>query len=119
MKAQQITHVNEALLVLRHFIQLSAKLLPFLDELQRKPSPSEKEKIDRLKIIDVYKNYNFDTRTSELLLNSNILELIKHSFENIAHENIPHRRRPNNRTLKNFLLEYNRLKENWVDVNAN
>ena len=119
MKAQQISHVNEALMVLRHFINLSAKLLPFLDELQRKKSPTASENTDRLKIIDVYRSYNFYTRTSEMLLNSNVLELIKHSFENITSDQVVRRRHKSNRTLTSFLLEYKRLKENWGDVDAN
>ena len=120
MKSKQIEHINEALLVLRHFIDLSARLLPFLDELQRKHKPTISEIVDKKKILDVYRNYQFDTRTSEMLLNSNILELIQNTFENAEQEaQNGRRRRRSNRALRRFLQEHERLSQNWGRIDAN
>ena len=113
MKTEDINKINEATLVLRHFVDLSARLLPFLDELQRKPNPTLEELRDRNKIIDVYKNYTFDTCTSIALLNSNILDLIKESFEAICLSSSFLRTNGKNKSLKNFMEEYHRLTENW------
>ena len=119
MNVKQIHNVNEALLVLRHFIDLSAKLLPFLDELERKKSPTQQELNSKTKIIQVYKNYSFDTNTSKTLLNSDILELIKETFDSISHSSISERRRKRNASLRMFLMEHRRLQKNWYNVEAN
>lgn len=120
MTSQQIGNINEAVLVLRHFINLSARLLPFLEELQQKQHPTVKEMVDRSRIIDVYQNYRFDTRTSEMLLDSNVLELIKESFENISSQtNLYRSRGRTNRKLRSFLQEHRRLREKWDLIDAN
>ncbi len=119
INVQQIQNINEALLVLRHFIRLSARLLPFLDELQRKDKPSIQEIIDRKRILEVYRNYQFDIRTSEILLNSNVLELIQNTFENADRTFPAGKRRRQNRSLGLFLEEHRRLNENWEIADAN
>ena len=120
MKSQQINNINEALLVLRHFIDLSAKLLPFLDELQQKKDLTLHEIQNRNKIIDVYESYSFDTRTSKLLLNSNVLDLIKESFENISQPHLTTKdTRKKSRVLRRFLKEHRRLQEDWYMISAN
>ncbi len=118
MRSKEIGHINEALLVLRHFIDLSAKLLPFLDEINRKKNPTYKELLDRSKIISVYENYEFDTKTSRVLLNSDVLDLIKDSFEQLVE---PRERRSNrgSQKLRKFLLEHYRLKKCWYHIEAN
>jgi hypothetical protein len=119
MTVKQINHVNEALLIMKHFIDLSARLLPFLDELQRKRIPTQKDIDNRNRIIDVYDNYSFDTSTSESLLNSNVLELIQDSFENIASSSSKREHSRAQRKLVRFMLEYKRLNDNWGYATAN
>lgn len=119
MNSLDINRVNEANFVLRHFIDLSARLLPFLDELQRKHDLSLEECSNRNKIIDVFENYEFDNSTSEILINSNILELICKAFADITSTSYFLRPNQQNKRLHRFLLEYNRLKENWGQINAN
>ncbi len=119
MKADEIARLNEANLVLRHFVNLSAKLLPFLDELQRKKNPTLQELNNKNKIIDVFENYNFDTRASEMLIGSNILELIKKSFENISQTSYFLKPGQHNRALRQFLNEYHRLNDNWFQNSSN
>jgi hypothetical protein len=119
MKVKQINNVNEALLILRHFIDLSAKLLPFLDELDRKRNPTYAEIKNKNKIMNVYENYSFDTSTSKMLLNSDILDLIKETFDSISERSISQQSKKRNKSLRMFLMEHRRLQENWFNVEAN
>ena len=116
---KDIHSVNEALLVLRHFIDLSARLLPFLDELQRKEAPTEQEQYDKQRIISVYKNYHFDTKTSEVLINSNILELINESFQTLSECRTSEQYQVAQRKLVAFILEHKRLSDKWSFIHAN
>lgn len=115
MKVKEIGHINEALLVLKHFIDLSAKLLPLLEELNRKKTPSFEEKINKKRIIDIYQHYEFDTNTSRLLINSNVLELIQTAFIEVASSH----HRSKNRNLRKFLKEHHRLMRDWQKIGAN
>ena len=119
MKSQHISNVNEAILVLRHFIELSAKLLPFLEELEKKKDPTVRDLVSKQKIIEVYRNYEFDTDTSELLMNSNVLDLIKNSFETICSRETRDSRRGKCRPLRKFLTEHRRLQKSWGLIEAN
>ena len=119
MNAEEIDKLNEANLVLRHFVDLSARLLPFLDELQRKKNPTLEELKNKNKIIDVFESYNFDTRTSEMLIGSNILELIKKSFDHISQTSYFLRPGQKNGVLSKFLNEYRRLSDNWSFASTN
>lgn len=115
MKVKEIGNINEALLVLRHFIDLSARLLPLLEELNRKKEPSVEEAVNKLRIIDIYSQYEFDTSTSRILLNSNILDLIQSAF----HEVLESKSRSKNRKLRMFLREHYRLTKDWRKIDAN
>ena len=119
MRVREIGQINEAILVLRHFIDLSARLLPFLDELQRKRQLSIEEKYNRTRIIDVYENYNFDTATSKVLLNSNVLDLIKESFWLLYSNENNRSDMKSRRALRKFLLEHKRLQDDWFQIDAN
>jgi len=116
---RDIHNVNEALLVLRHFIDLSARLLPFLDELQRKKDPTDQEKLDKRKIIAVYESYHFDTKTSEILIGSNILELIRDSFHTLAKPSSQTADETTQKKLVKFILEHKRLSDKWKFIGAN
>ena len=119
MKSIEINKLNEANLILRHFLDLSARLLPFFDELQRKKNPSMQELQSKNKIIDVFESYKFDTQTSELLINSNILQLIKNSFDQIAQTSYFLKPGQKNKALCHFLQEYHRLSEKWSEISTN
>lgn len=118
MRSRQIENINEALLVLRHFIDLSAQLLPLLYTLKQKSHPTAEEELNIVKIQQVYNQYSFDTETSKLLIDSDILALIRNSFDIIKTKNS----RSKNHARQNlmaFLNEYNRLKDNWELTVAN
>ena len=119
LKFKDINKLNEANIVLRHFVDLSAQLLPFLDELYQKNILTNEEALNKTKIISVFESYNFDTKTSELLINSNILELIKSSFLKISNSNENYDNRAKKRTLREFLFEHHRLVESWNYVDSN
>jgi hypothetical protein len=113
MKSNNIERINQAVVILRHFVDLSAKLLPFLEEINNKPNPSHLEKEDKEKIIDVYSNYHFDPTTSSMLMNSNILHMIRNAYEKlVASQNA-------NDELQAFHVELNRLRKNWRLIDAN
>lgn len=113
MKTQNIKHINHAVVVLRHFIELSSKLIPFLDELNSKKNPSQIDLEDREKIIEAYRSYEFDPSTSEALMGSPILFLIRANFEKL----ITHQR--DRRSMREFKLELQRLRKNWQIIDAN
>lgn len=119
MKVREIGQINEAILVLRHFIDLSARLLPFLDELQRKRNLSPTESINKVRIIDVYENYSFDTKTSKVLLNSDVLDLIKDSFTALQNSGRREKSSKSRRALRKFLHEHKRLQDDWCQIDAN
>ena len=117
MTARNIQRVNEAVYILRNFIDLSAQLLPFLIELQYAKKPSNSDLEDKEKIIDVYKNYAFDKDTSLLLMNSSILEIIENSFNFIVGDG--HTKDTSKKQLKEFRKEHKRLQKNWLLIDAN
>ena len=114
-----IQNVNQALLVLRHFIDLSSRLLPFLAELQQIKQPSRKEEIDKQRIIDVYSSYRFNTETSEILMGSNILQLINESFQSLSELPAGVLNETSQNALNRFISERKRLQTKWKMVRAN
>jgi hypothetical protein len=116
MNVKSIQEMNEAVFILRHFIDLSAKLLPLLFKIDQKIEPTVEEIRDKEKILSVFQTYNFDTKTSKVLLESNILDLIKTCYVEITKENGQFKKQD---CLTDFLNEYNRLKNNWRVVENN
>ena len=113
MKTKNIEHINHAVVVLRHFIELSSKLLPFLEELNNKRHLTDMDVHDREKIIEAYRSYKFDTDTSEALMGSPILSLIRDNFEKlIVHKN-------DRLGMRQFKEELLRLRQNWQLIDAN
>lgn len=115
----EINKLNEANLVLRHFVDLSAQLLPFLEQLERKKELSIEEASYKMKIKTVFENYNFDTKTSQMLINSNVLELIQNSFNKIVNSAEVENNRSHKRTLRKFLFEHQRLVQSWNFIESN
>ena len=99
MKSESIAQVNDATVVLRHFIELSAKLLPFFNELSKKEMLMPQEEMNRSKIIEVFSSYKFDTSTSNILMNSTILETITELYKHIE------KRVPGEESFADFLME--------------
>lgn len=112
MNIQTIRKINTAVDVLKHFVELSAQLLPYLKELKEKKNISETEKQDIQKINAVFQDYEVDEKTSVLLLNSDIIGLIKSAYKALKQQ-----KREDDVAVKYYLTrfrkEYNRLSENW------
>lgn len=119
MNSKDIVNINTANFILRHFVDLSARLLPLLNELTQKKHPSEFEKKNIEKIVAVYQNYNFDANTSVVLINSNILELIQKTFERIVNSYNRTKTIENSLLLDHFLYERERLLDVWSNAEAN
>lgn len=118
MKSESITQVNDATVVLRHFIELSAKLLPFFNELSKKELLQPYELDNRKKIIEVFRSYKFDTCTSAILMNSTILETITELFKHIE-QRVPGENSFADILLDEFLNEHDELVSNWVRTDLN
>ena len=118
MRSKAIQQVNEATIVLRHFIELSAKLLPFLNELSKKEKLLPEEKNDRQRIIDVFHGYRFDTSTSLILMNSSILDNIQQAFDQIE-KRIPGEPSKADEAIDKFFDEHESLVHNWIHTDNN
>lgn len=114
LATRKISEINEALFIVKHFVQLSAKLLPFLKELSDRSELTDSETLDKHKIIKVYLNYAFDASTSEHLINSEILKKIQKSFRSILTKS-----EETDQALNDFLSEYHRLQKKWSLVECN
>lgn len=119
MNSKDIDNINTANFILRHFVDLSARLLPLLNELTQKQHPTDREKRNIEKIVSVYQNYNFDTNTSVVLINSNVLELIQNTFDRIIQSYQKNKSIENGLFLDHFLYERERLLEDWLSTEAN
>ncbi len=115
LSSEKIREINDALMIMRHFVDLSARLLPFLAELQTKSRLTSKDQADKNKIVEVFNTYNFETSTSDILMSSPILLLIKNAYRDLL---ICDKSQVNN-VLKSFSEEYNRLKQNWQHARMN
>lgn len=112
IQTSAIQQINEATIVLRHFIELSAKLLPFFNELSKKNALLPQEQSDRNKIIEVYRNYSFDTSTSEILMESDILEIIRETFKSIEQRK-PGKNSDSDKLMHVFRKKHQQLVQNW------
>lgn len=115
IKSNKIREINDAVIIVKHFIDVSSKLLPILAELQAKEELSAKEQGDKKKIIQVFNSFNFDTSSSEILLESSVLELIKKTYLEIISDD----KREAKYNIIAFQNEYNRLKMNWQKATLN
>ena len=115
LSSEKIREINDALMIMRHFVDLSARLLPFLAELQTKSRLTSKDQADKNKIVEVFNTYNFETSTSDILMSSPILLLIKNAYRDLLICD----KSQINQVLNNFSDEYNRLKRNWQHARMN
>lgn len=118
MRSGAIQQVNDATVVLRHFIELSAKLLPFFNELSKKEKLLPRELQDRQRIIDVFHGYKFDTSTSLILMNSTILDTIQHTFQ-LIEERIPGEYSKADEAIEHFFTEHDELVKDWMMTDNN
>lgn len=116
LRAKMIQQVNDALIVMRHFIDLNGKLLPILHDLTYKKHKSKRDLEDIQKIRIVFESYQFDTDTSVLFMESNVLELIQNAYSALfkSEDEIQTKQK-----LVHFQDEYLRLKSKWKSILLN
>jgi hypothetical protein len=112
MRTSNIQTINTAVNVMKHFVELSAKLLPYYEKITRNSSGNLKAQDDQEKIAAVYESYKINPQSSELLLDSNILEIILEGFKSIKR-----RKEVGEAKVKSLLTEfheeYEKLQQRW------
>lgn len=113
-----IKKYNEVNLVLRHFIQRSARLLPMFAELKTLNSHDSESTSQYQAISDLFMQFNYDDATSKHFMSSDILERIRNTFFAIhnADELTPE---VADKLLSHFFEEYQRLLTNWSAIELN
>lgn len=109
LNSDKIREINDAVIIIKHFVDLRIKLLPLLVELHEQDYLSEKDEQNKQKIFEVFNSYSFDTSSSVVLLNSKILDLIKNTYELILEKDF----KAVKLELAKMRIEYDRLKNNW------
>ena len=113
---QTIDQINDSVTILKHFIELNNKLLPALYDLKEIECPNEKECLKISKIQQVFNSYGFTPESSEILINSSILQMIYTAYLAISS---PAKCYNSVETLLDFKQEYNRLKKEWKLIQLN
>jgi len=113
-----IKRYNEVNLVMRHFIQRSARLLPIFAELKTL-NLTDVESIRQYQAIcDLFMQFNYDDTTSRNLINSDILERIRNTFYAI-HNADELSTEVADQLLSHFFEEYQRLLKAWSVIELN
>ena len=113
-----IKKYNEVNLVMRHFIQRSARLLPIFAELKTSNLPDAESKRQYQAICDLFMQFNYDDTASKNLINSDILERIRNTFTAI-HNSKELTANVADHLLSHFFEEYQRLLNVWSTVELN
>lgn len=109
---------NDATLVLRHFIQRSARLLPIFAELKTTSATDYQAKEQFDAIVNLFNEFNYDDELSKKLLNSDILDRIRASFYTILNAKSISEIEGKN-ILAYFFEEYQRLMNTWIRIEMN
>lgn len=118
MKSKNIKSLNTAVYVMRHFVELSAKLLPYYEKITRNEPHSLETIADKEKIDQVYQHYQVNPKTSQFLLGSNIISLIRKVYETLNNRNATNEAEAQ-QYLNEFTKEYHRLRQNWYQTLLN
>lgn len=119
ISSKDIQAINEATIVLRHFIGLNAKLLPILNEISEKKELTAVDIQNRDKILAVFYTYKFETDTSEMLMNSDILSIIKRTFL-VIEKHLMGEPTTNNKELIEVLkAKYQEMNHEWIQTELN
>ena len=113
-----IKKYNEANLVLKHFIQRSARLLPLYADLKISGLKDRQSIQNFSAITQLFQNFNYDDETSKHLINSDILERIRSCFQAV-HNAEKLTESAAEKLMSHFFVEYNRLMQNWMKIELN
>lgn len=112
MRTSNIQSINNAVNVMKHFVELSAKLLPYYEKVTRNSEGDLQAQDEERKIAAVYESYRIDPKSSEVLLDSNILEIILEGFRSIKKRSEVGENRVK-QLLRDFHDEYDKLQARW------
>ncbi|MDG0973192.1 MAG: hypothetical protein P8O07_03455 [Crocinitomicaceae bacterium] len=112
MRTSNIQSINTAVNVMKHFVELSAKLLPYYEKITRNSEGDLQAQDEERKIASVYESYRIDPKSSEVLLDSNILEIILEGFRSIKKRSEVGENRVK-QLLRDFHDEYEKLQARW------
>lgn len=112
MRTSNIQSINTAVNVMKHFVELSAKLLPYYEKITRNSEGDLQAQDEERKIASVYESYRIDPKSSEVLLDSNILEIILEGFRSIKKRSEVGENRVK-QLLRDFHDEYDKLQARW------
>ena len=113
-----IKKYNEANLVLKHFIQRSARLLPIFADLKVSGLNNRESKQNYAAISNLFQHFNYDDETSKHLINSDILERIRACFQAIYNAD-QLSEETSDQLLSHFFEEYHRLMQDWMKIELN
>jgi hypothetical protein len=113
-----IKKYNEANLVLKHFIQRSARLLPIFADLKVNGLTDRESKQNYAAITSLFQHFNYDDETSRHLINSDILERIRNCFQAIYNSDTLSEESAD-QLLCHFFEEYHRLMQDWMKIELN
>lgn len=111
MQTNSIQTINTALFVMRHFVELSSRLLPYFEKITREQEDN-KFQSEQKKIEAVYESYEINPETSKLLMNSNIIALIQKGYHAIKTRSSSKDKKVY-RILRDFKKEYKKLQNDW------
>lgn len=113
-----IKKYNEANLVLKHFIQRSARLLPIFADLKVSGLTNRESRQNYAAISTLFQHFNYDDETSKYLINSDILERIRNCFQAIRNAGTLSEEAAD-QLLSHFFEEYQRLMNDWMKIELN
>lgn len=119
ISSKDIQAINEATIVLRHFIGLNAKLLPILNEISEKKELTAVDIQNRDKILAVFYTYKFETDTSEMLMNSDILSIIKRTFLEIEKHLMGEPTTNSKELIEVLKVKYQEMNHEWIQTELN
>ena len=97
--------------ILERFVRMSRMLLPSYYTLMNKEDLTEKDlrKINR--ITGVYESFSASPEASQILVNSDIIELIQILYRRLKYDGVTDPQ--SHEALENFIHESDRLIKNW------
>lgn len=112
MRTKNIESINTAVNVMKHFVELSSKLLPYYEKITREQRVSQKIQAEKEKIAALYDNNKINPESSEVLMNSKILSIIFEGFQTIKNRSTVGEGKVRE-LLGKFFREYEKLQNNW------
>lgn len=112
MEVKSIKSLNEAVYVLRHFVELSAQLLPVYEKITSKNETHPHFIEEKRKIDFIYSKHKVNPDVGRFLLGSDIITLISKAYQGLKNREST-KDEVVQLNLEKFIEEYIRLKQEW------